>query len=386
VELRLRFITEYLTEYYSMTELAAAYGISRKSAYYWVRAYEREGPGRLSGASRRPHTMPRATPEPIVTQLLAARRRHPDWGAGKLRDWLVRRAPTIVWPCRDTIHTILTRHRLVRRRRRPGRTVLPAHHLTPPTAPNLVWTIDFKGEFCTGDGAWCYPLTLRDGYSRFLLRCAALSSTRSADVRLQLTRAFAEYGLPERMRSDNGPPFGAPALAGLSRLAVWWLRLGIVPERSRPGRPGDNASHEQFHAVLKRATARPPAATRLAQQRRFARFVDEYNHERPHDAVDHAPPVTRYRASPRALPAHLPPVDYPLEWAVRRVACDGRIKWHDRQLFLTSVLAGEDVAFQPIEDGQWLVRFATMPLAIFHERTWRLQTPDQASSPQSLGR
>jgi putative transposase len=381
VDLRMQFITEYLTELYSMTELAAAYGISRKTGYYWVGHFQREGPGRLAGASRRPHTMPRATPADVMAQIVAARRRHPTWGAGKLRDWLVRRSPETRWPCRDTIHTALTRAGVIRRRRRPTRAIAPPHHLTVPTRANLVWTVDFKGEFCTADGALCYPLTLRDGYSRYVLRCAALPALSTAYTQPQFVRAFAEFGLPDRIRSDNGPPFGAPALAGLSRLAVWWLRLGILPERIRPGCPGQNGSHEQFHAVLKRDTAHPPAATRAAQQRRFARFIHEYNHVRPHDAVDHAPPSTRYTASSRPLPARLPSLEYPLEWTVRRVSTAGQIKWHGRPLFLSTVLAEEDVALEPIDDGMWLVRFAALPLAVFHERTWQLQSPQRRASP-----
>jgi putative transposase len=385
VDLRLRFITEYLTEHDSMTELATAYGISRKTAYYWVRCYQREGPGRLAGASRRPHTMPRATSADIAAQLVAARRRHPTWGAGKLRDWLVRRSPDTAWPCRDTIHTVLTRAGAVRQRRRARRQVAPPHHLTSPTAPNQVWTVDFKGQFCTGDGTLCSPFTLRDGYSRYVLRCTALPSVRTAETHPQFLRAFATYGLPDRIRSDNGPPFGAPTLAGLSRLAVAWLRLGILPERSRPGRPGDNGAHEQFHRVLKRDTARPPAPTRHAQQQRFNRFVTEYNHERPHDAVNHAPPATRYTPSPRALPSRLPPLEYPADWPVRRVWSTGAIKWHGRPLFLTRVLAEQEVAFEPIDDGVWLLRFAALPLATFDERHWRLQSADRSSPPQALG-
>lgn len=380
VDLRLQFITEFLTEQYAMTELAAAYGISRKTAYYWVRHYRREGPGRLAGASRRPHCCPSATPPDVVTQLVAARQRHPTWGAGKLRAWLQRRQPDVAWPCRDTIHTLLTRAGLVRQRRRVRR-VAPTHHLTRPTAPNEVWTVDFKGEFCTGDGAWCYPLTLRDGASRFVLRCVALPSVRTPEVQPQLARAFATYGLPARIRSDNGPPFGAPTLAGLSRLAVWWLRLGILPERTRPGTPGDNGAHEQFHAVLKRETARPPAPTRPAQQQRFARFRTEYNTDRPHEALGQRPPATCYTPSPRPFPRRLPPLEYPLGWPVRRVWSNGVVKWRGRPLFLTATLAGEDVAFEPIDDGRWLLRFAVLPVAIFDERRWRLQSPGTPPPP-----
>jgi hypothetical protein len=196
---------------------------------------------------------------------------------------------------------------------------------------------------------------------------------------------LATYGLPLCIRSDNGPPFGAPTLAGLSRLAVWWLRLGILPQRSRPGRPGDNGAHEQFHAVLKRDTARPPAPTRHAQQQRFTRFIDEYNRERPHDAVNHAPPATRYTPSPRPFPRRLPPLDYPLEWPTRRVWSNGTLKWQGRPLFVTRVLAEQDVAFEPLDDGLWLLRFAALPLATFDERRWRLQSPPLSPPPQALG-
>ena len=384
VDLRMRFVTEYLSEQFSMTELAASYGISRKTAYYWVKHYETEDPGRLAGASRRPHHMPRATPEAIVARLIAMRRRHRFWGAGKIRDHLLKREPTTAWPCRDTIHTILMRAGLVRQRRQ-RRVVAPAHHLTRPTRPNEVWTADFKGQFHTGDGVLCYPFTLRDAYSRFVLRCHALPSTAQVDTQAQFARAFAEYGLPERIRTDNGPPFAGHGLAGLSRLTVFWVRLGILPERGRPGRPGDNGSHEQFHRVLKQHTARPPAASRAAQQRRFARFVEEYNTIRPHDAVGHAPPDTRYQPSPRPFPRRLPPLEYQTDRLVRRVSETGGIKWQGRKLFLSQVLAGYDVALAAVDDGVWLVYFAALPLAIFHERTWRLESPDRTPPPQAPG-
>jgi putative transposase len=381
VDLRLRFISDFLSGLHTMTELAASYGISRKSAYYWVRQYQEEGPGRLVGASRRPHRMPRATEAEVVARLLAVRRGHPHWGAGKIRDHLVLVEPTKTWPCRDTIHTLLVRAGAVRQRRQ-RRTVAPSHHLTTPTAANQVWTADFKGQFCTGDGVLCYPFTLRDGYSRYVLRCSGLTSTRLLTTQTQFARAFAEFGLPERIRTDNGPPFGGTGLAGLSRLTVWWLRLGILPERSRPGCPGDNGSHEQFHRVLKQQTARPPASSLTAQQRRFVAFVDEYNTVRPHDAVDHAPPATRYTPSTRLLPRRLPTLEYPADAHVRRVSTAGRIKWNGRDLFLSEVLGGQNVGLTATDDGIWLVSFAALPLALFHQRTWRLDSPERTPPPQ----
>lgn len=380
VDLRMRFVTEYLTEHFSMTELAASYGISRKTAYYWINHYRREGPGRLAGASRRPHQMPRATNEEIVARVITMRRQHPFWGAGKIRDRLTTLEPAITWPCRDTIHTILV-HAGVVRRRRPRRVVAPSHHLIRPTAPNEEWTADYQGQFPTGDGVLCYPLTIRDGFSRFVLRCQALTSTRLAGTQAQFARVFAEYGLPARIRTDNGVPFAGPGLAGLSRLTVFWLRLGILPTRGRPGRPGDNGAHEQFHRILKQHTARPPAASLAAQQRRFRRFVEEYNTIRPHDAVGHAAPVTRYLPSPRPFPRRLPPLEYPADRLVRRVCDTGRVKWHGRKLFLSTTLAGEDIGFAAVDDGVWLVYFGALLLAIFSERTWRLESPDRTPPP-----
>jgi transposase InsO family protein len=379
---RLQFVAEYLTGLYSMTELAATYGVSRRIGYYWVDRYQRDG--HLAPGSRRPHTSPTRTPDDLVARIRAARDAHPTWGAGKLRHWLTRRDPATAWPCRDTIHQVLRRHGLVRQRVRRRAALHPPVHLTPPTAPNLVWTADYKGEFRTGDGAVCYPFTLRDGCTRFVLRCTALPTHTRAVTASEFVHAFRTFGLPDRIRSDNGPPFGAPGLGRLSRLAVWWLRLGIVPERITPRHPEQNGSHEQFHAVLKRETARPPAASLRAQQRRLTAFVTEYNAERPHDALGGAPPATRYHPSPRAYPEPLPPLEYPAAWEVRRVSTAGAISWGGHAVFLTEVLAGESVALEAIDDALYLVRFATVPLARFDARRRRV-LPISPASPAATG-
>jgi transposase InsO family protein len=216
------------------------------------------------------------------------------------------------------------------------------------------------------------------------LRCTALPRHTRAVTQPEFIHAFRTFGLPDRIRSDNGPPFGAPGLGRLSRLAVWWLRLGIVPERITPRHPEQNGSHEQFHAVLKRETARPPAASTRAQQRRFTTFVREYNDERPHEALGGLPPATCYRSSPRAYPEQLPPLAYPAAWDVRRVSTAGSVSWRGRPLFLTEVLAGEDVAFEPLDESLWLVRFAAIPVARFDERR-RLLLPAVPASAASTG-
>lgn len=368
VDLRMQFVTEWQMGCWTMTQLCADYQISRKTGYKWVERYEASGPHGLHDQSRRPHHSPRATDPALVEALVALRMRHPRWGAKKLLVVAARRDRHAAWPCRSTVCDVLkARGLVVPTRRRP-----PAVHTPSPLAPitrvNETWTTDFKGEFRTGDGVYCYPLTLRDGWSRFVLRCDALVSRSYAETRRRFERAFAEYGLPERLRSDNGGPFASTGLARLSRLSVWWMRLGIVPERIAPGHPEQNGSHEQFHAVLKAETTRPPAAHAGAQQRRFARFCLEYNQERPHEALRDAVPASCYQPSPRALPARLPALDYPGHCEIRRVSTVGTVSWRNRPLFLSEALAGEDVAFDEVEDGIWTLRFATVALARYDDR------------------
>lgn len=368
---RMQFVTEYASDLFTMTELAAQYGISRRTGYKWVERYDAEGVPGLADRSRRPHHSPQATDPALIKALVELRQRHPSWGAPKLLAVLGRRQPDREWPARTTVCDQLKAAGLVasRRRRRP-RVAAPSPR-GPMTHANEVWTTDFKGEFRTGDGVYCFPLTLRDGFSRFVLRCDALPCHTLAMTRPRFERAFAEYGLPERLRSDNGPPFGGPGLGRLSTLAVWWIRLGIVPERIDPGHPEQNGAHEQFHAVLKKETARPPAATRAAQQRRFTRFCAEYNHERPHAGLQHDVPATHYEPSPRRLPSRLPPLEYPAHAEIRRVSKAGCVSWR-RPLFVSEVLGGEDVSFEEVDDGIWTVTFATIVLGRFDERRHRI--------------
>jgi putative transposase len=286
---------------------------------------------------------------------------------------LTRREPQRVWPARSTVCDVLSREGLIVGRRRARRLAEGRRPLVAITRANEVWTADFKGEFRTGDGVYCYPLTVRDGFSRFVLRCDGLLSTASAPAHERFARAFADYGLPARIRSDNGHPFGGPGLAGLSRLAVWWMRLGIVPERIAKGHPEQNGSHEQFHAVLKAATARPPAANRQAQQQRFRRFCVEYNEERPHESLGFRVPASCYTASPRRCPSQLPAMEYPGHFEVRRVITGGCMKWGGAPIFLSDVLVGEDVGLEEVDDGVWTLYFATVALARFDARSRRLQ-------------
>ena len=370
---RLEFVREYESGLFTMTELVAHYGVSRKTGYKWLERFDQGGASALADRSRRPHASPHATAAELVDQILAVRHRHPRWGAKKLRAVLARRQPQVQWPARSTICDLLKAQGLVAPRSRRAR--LPDGVRSPLatiSGPNAVWTTDFKGEFRTGDGRYCYPLTVRDGFSRFVLCCDALAGRTTAATRDRFERAFAEYGLPERIRSDNGGPFASPGLGGLSQLSVWWIRLGIVPERIAPGHPEQNGSHEQFHAVLKAHTARPPASTARAQQYRFARFCAEYNHERPHEALADDTPAMHYAASRRALPTRLPSVEYPGHTEVRLVASNGDIAWAGQRLFISAALAGQPIAFEEVDDGWWTLRFAEVVLGRYDERARRL--------------
>jgi transposase InsO family protein len=352
-----------------MTELCDQYGISRKTGYKWVGRYEAEGRAGLVDRSRCPHHSPRATDADIVERLCEARRRHPTWSARKLIAVLRRHDPTAAWPARSTGCDLLKAHGLIRARRRRDRSRAPASPLAPIRRANEVWTTDFKGEFRTGDGRYCYPLTLRDGFSRYVLRCDALVTKRGEVVQQRFARAFAEYGLPERIRSDNGGPFAATGLTRLSYLSVWWIRLGIQPERIALGHPEQNGSHEQFHRVLKAETTRPPAPHGTAQQQRFHRFRVEYNEERPHEALHDRPPASCYTPSRRSFPARLPPLEYPGHMEVRRVSSIGQTSWRGRALYLTEALADQAVAFDEVDDGIWMLYFGALRLARFDERT-----------------
>jgi putative transposase len=385
MEQRMQFVLEYQSELFTMTELSEQYGISRKTAHKWIARYDAEGVVGLLDRSRRPHHYPQATDPTVVEALVALRKRHPRWGAKKLLAIAARREPGTAWPSRSTVCALLKQRGLVGTRRRRSRWPAIATPRMAITQSNDVWTTDFKGEFRTGDGAYCYPLTLRDGFSRFALRCDALLSPSGAETRRRFERAFHRYGLPLCIRSDNGEPFAGTGLAGLSQLAVWWMRLGIVPERIAPGHPEQNGSHEQFHAVLKAATTRPPAAHATAQQHRFRRFCQEYNYERPHEALAGEVPARYYQPSPRPLPTRLPALEYPAHLEVRRVSNYGCVRWHVHRLFLSNALAGEDVAFEEIDDGLWTIFFAAIPLGRFDERTRRIHPIVRTSAGRSAG-
>ena len=373
VNLRMRFVTDWQRDCWTMTELCADYQISRKTGYKWVDRFATVGLPGLQDQPRRPAHSPLATAPALVDALVALRTRHPRWGARKLLAVAARHDPEATWPRRSTVYVLLKTRGLVAPRHRRNRHAPMPSPLAPITAANQTWTTDFKGHFRTGDHQYCYPLTLRDGFSRFVLRCDALAGPTYAATRPRFERAFAEYGLPQRIRSDNGSPFASTGLARLSRLSVWWMRLGIIPERIALGHPEQNGSHEQFHSVLKADTARPPAAHARAQQRRFDRFCAEYNHERPHEALQDAVPASCYQASPRPWPRQLPALEYPGHLDVRRVSTIGQVAWRGTALYISEALAHTDIAFEEVDDGFWTIRFASVVLARYDARHRRIQ-------------
>lgn len=358
---RLRFVVDCLSGDETMTELCEAYGISRRVGYKWLNRYKVEGAAGLAERSHAPLRHGRRTAPELAEKIIELRRARPTWGPRKLLAKLAALHPHLAWPSHSTAHEILKQAGLVSARRLHRRPPRRLGELTAPERPNHVWAIDHKGWFQLGDGERCEPVTLADSYSRFLLALSAGSGTSAAQTRPVLERAFREYGLPEVIRSDNGPPFAAPGVTGLSALSVWWIKLGVRPERITPGKPQQNGRLERFHATLAEAI-RPAAPDRPAQRRRFDAFRRDYNEERPHEALGQIPPVKFYAASPRSMPAVPPEPDYPTGFVVRQVRGNGEMKWRGRMLYVSSALAGEPVALEETEAG-WRLWFYREPVA-----------------------
>lgn len=284
MEPRVQFIRDWLTHRHAVSELCARYGVSRKTGYKWIERYMANGPDGLLERGHQAQVVHNKTSTQVEQALLALRPRHPSWGAKKLLHTLAVRQPMLELPARSTVCDILSRNGLVSKNPRRRAAGHPGRPSSSIVLPNDCWSADFKGHFRTGDGLYCYPLTVTDNYSRYLLGCQALAGTTHDASKAVFTRLFEHYGLPSRIRTDNGVPFAAPALGRLSRLSVWWIKLGVLPELIEPGQPQQNGRHERMHRTLKAETTKPPAASSRAQQRRFDAFVREYNEERPHEA------------------------------------------------------------------------------------------------------
>jgi putative transposase len=346
----------------SMATLCRHFGISRKTGHKWWARYQAEGAAGLEDRPRAPHSNPRAIGDDVVEAVMTVRQRHPSWGPRKVKAWLEDRAPDRTWPAASTIGTLFDRAGLTRPRRRRRRTAPQSAPLAACRGPNDVWCADFKGWFLTGDGTQVEPFTLSDGHSRFLIRCKAVGRADELHVWPILAEAFHEYGLPQVVRSDNGPPFASLAAAGLSRLAVKLIKAGVLPQRIAPGKPQQNGRHERLHLTLKQDTACPPARSLAEQIARFERFRHLYNHERPHEALGQVPPARIYVPSPRPFDGMLRSPDYPDPARVRRVRHCGAIKWRGEEIFVSQALCGEPVGLFPIADDVWLVKYGPLVL------------------------
>jgi putative transposase len=366
---RERFIADARAGLYAMTELCERYGISRKSGYKWRDRAAEGGRAALADRSRAPHHCPHRIPDAIAELLCTARRKHPLWGPKKLLDLLRPRHRRITtWPAISTVGDLFAREGLITKRRRRRRAVHPGTVPPHTTAPNDLWAADFKGQFRTGDGMYCYPLTITDQHSRYLLTCHSLRNVQTVGARPAFERAFREYGLPHAIRTDNGVPFATQAIHGLSQLNVWWMRLGIQHQRILPAHPQQNGAHERMHKTLKAGAIRPPRATLPAQQRAFDTFRTEYNEVRPHDTLHGQTPASVYQPSPRQYPRRLPPIAYPGHYLVKRITSGGTFRFGRRLLFLATPLEGYDVGLDEVEDGIWSIYFCNVLIARFNER------------------
>lgn len=360
----------------TMSELCRIFQVSRKTGYKWWARYCEEGVPGLEERSRAPyHRADRVSAE-VVQALLELRARHPDWGPRKLLDWLALRRRELARPACSTVALLLARHGLVKPRRANRRSVPYGAPFVVAGAPNELWSADFKGQFRMGDGRYCYPLTLSDAYSRYLLCCQGLLRPTFAEVRPWFERVFREYGLPGAMRSDNGAPFASSALGGISRLSLWWLKLGIIPERIRAGHPEQNARHERMHGTLKRACALE--ANVQQQQRALTRFRREYNEERPHQALSGQTPQMRYARSGRPYPKRLPELSYPEGFEQRRVMPSGCISWRGRKWYVAGILAGEPIGLYAIDDGVWRIHAGMLAIGLLDVRTSHIKPIDTA--------
>ena len=372
MEEKLRFVFEYEQGHRSMTELCAIYEISRETGYVWLRRYRAMGLGGLVERSRAAFRQQNQTSAEIEAMVLDLREAHMSWGPRKLKRVLERDEPGRRWPAASTIGELLKREGLIVGRGKRRRTAPYTEPLAHADGPNRVWCADFKGWFRTQDGRRIDPLTISDAHSRYLLKCQAVEKTDTVRVQAIFEAAFREYGMPEAIRTDNGAPFASSALAGLSRLAVWWMKLGIVPERIAAGHPEQNGRHERMHRTLKQEVAQPPAANRREQQRAMERFRQEYNQVRPHEALAMQTPAAVYQPSPRSFPVRLPDPEYPDEMQVRQVKHQGQFRWKKQDVFLSEVLWGEPVGLLPVDDRWYTIYFAQFPIARFDSRQLRV--------------
>ena len=366
---RVQFMSDYLKGCYTKRDLCMFYGISRPTGDKWIARYDKHGPEGLYDRSRRAHWQPNATAPDIAKRIVEMKLAHQSFGPKKVMDRLRAVEPGAPWPADSTAGDILKRNGLVRTRRKRRRVPPDPHALVTCNAPAQSWSADFKGDFRLGSGQRCYPLTLTDNHSRFILQCRALSRMTTDSVKPWFEWVFREYGLPETLRTDNGPPFASLTTGGLSQLSAWWVRLGIRPERIRPAKPSENGRHERMHRSLKEAVISPPSSNLATQQQRFDAFVEEFNWQRSHEALGRLTPGSVHHVSPRPYPARLPDIAYDSGVVVRRVRQNGEFRWRGRLIYLSQVLAQEPVALIACDNDCFEIRYSFHLLGVLDERT-----------------
>jgi len=365
---RVRFIGEWLSGGCTKRSLCRRYGISRPTGDKWIGRYRAEGLDGLKDRSRVPHHHPKAVASSYRERIVDTKLRFQDFGPKKVMDWLRRAYPQERWPADSTAGEILRREGLVRPRVYRRHMAAYSEPFASCRGSNTHWSADFKGDFELGCGRRCYPLTISDNYSRYVLACRALTKTPYGVVRPWFEWVFREYGLPEAIRTDNGPPFASLALGGLSRLSVWWIQLGIRPERIRPGRPSQNGRHERMHRTLS-SGVRPIQRTVLEQQRQFDRWREIFNWQRSHEALGRRIPGEVYQASPRAYPARWSKIEYDRDVTVRHVRHNGEIRWGGELIYIAQVLAQEPIGLRKVADDRWEIRYSFHLLGYLDERT-----------------
>ena len=365
---RIQLLSDYQKDDYTITELSQNYRVSRETIYKWINRYREKGLAGLEELSRAPLSHPNATSSEIVSQLIDTKLQHKNWGPKKIIARLEKLHPESSWPAPSTAGSIFKKEGLVKSRHLKQRTPPYSQPFCECSRPNNVWSIDYKGQFKMGNGRLCYPFTITDNYSRYLLACQGLYHPTYEKTRPCLERAFREYGLPLAIRSDNGAPFASTGLGGISVLSAWLIKLRIHPERILSGHPEQNGRHERMHRTLKAETSKPPRANLKDQQRAFNGFRKEYNTERPHEALDQEVPASFYQPSLRRLPDKLPKVEYPSYFTVRQVRQNGEIKWKGDFIYISQALTGEPVGLRQIDEREWQVCFSFYPLGILDEQ------------------
>lgn len=370
---REKFILDYRTGLWTMTELCERHGISPKSGYKWRRRFESGGYPALKDRSRAPKTCPHRMSERIRARLLEVKGRYPTWGARKVVHFLMLEEPRRTWPAESTVNELFLREGLVRETRRRRKHKHPGRPYVEAERPNDVWSTDFKGEFRTQDGRYCYPLTIADLHSRYVLDCRALLSTKTDPVKAAFEKLFRKVGLPRVILSDNGAPFCASqALHGLSRLNAWWISLGIEHVRTQPAKPQQNGVHERMHRTLKAEATKPPGKNAAGQQQKFNAFLRTYNEQRPHEGINNVRPADLWTTSEREYPTTIPAPEYPQHCEVRRISPNGSFRFKRDQLHLAAGLRGYDVGLEEAEDGIWNIYFYRTLIGRLDERSKRV--------------